>query len=435
MQVISRDVPGSFTENFQKSLQQMVQMKLGKMQQRQEATKLGKAFESLIPGINPKQAQALADMPPETRKSFIDQGFLPLLQSIGNKQIDQQSMQQPDQQQEITQQRQPFQMQDYAAQVDTSPASVFHRMMSGGMSPQQEQGVFGGMGGQQQPQPMQQQPQPMQQQAQQQQVPLFLTNQQRAAMAKQKQEDVKQQRVLAKEARVQAHKEQVYLDAKYKDYNEKLDTLGGVAAKENLTVLKKINRLNESDKLTPSNIYLQAKRLEEHGKSIGAGVGGAAGTLLGGIIGGIGGSVLPGVGTAVGAGVGAGIGGSTGAGLGTAAGALYATKFVGSAEDQEFTKLTMHFLKNLKAIFGGRISNDEMNRYIDSIPNLSQNKKGRRSVIKDLKLLGKAWIYRKEVRDKLVKANGDHSPINLEQRVEEAARPYLDILKQKFLKV
>lgn len=214
-----------------------------------------------------------------------------------------------------------------------------------------------------------------------------------------------------------ATKQQQVINKETKPYVEFLDKKGGQAAKVTDLTLDRMEKLIDTGKLTGSAMYNFRKRLESAGHIIGGGLGGAVGGVLGTV-------AFPVVGTTGGA--------TIGAGLGAAAGSAIAPKFVGSKEDQEFTKLSMNFLQNMKDIFGARVTQQEVQIFLDSIPTLSQTDEGKKAVIRDMKLLSNGWRHKKQVKDSIVSANHGVIPANIEQLVEEASSSYMDKLATQF---
>ena len=108
-------------------------------------------------------------------------------------------------------------------------------------------------------------------------------------------------------------------------------------------------------------------------------------------------------------------------------------KFVGSKEDQEFTKLSLGFMDKLKDIFGGRIAIQEMQMYMDSIPTLAMTDEGKKQVINDMRMVTEGWKHKKAIKDKIVAENKGRYPADIEQRVEELSKPYMDRLSKRFV--
>lgn len=102
-------------------------------------------------------------------------------------------------------------------------------------------------------------------------------------------------------------------------------------------------------------------------------------------------------------------------------------------ETQEFKKLQTEFLRNAKSIFGGRITNEEMRRYLDSIPSLSQSKEGRAQVLNDMKLMGQAAQLRDQAMSQIIRENNGIPPLDLRTRIEERIAPQLDEISRQYV--
>ena len=103
-----------------------------------------------------------------------------------------------------------------------------------------------------------------------------------------------------------------------------------------------------------------------------------------------------------------------------------------SPESQEFQKLSTDFIKDVKNVFGGRITDNEVKLFLQTIPNLSQSNKGKARVIRNLKLINNANMQKSKIMDAVIKNNGGIRPSDLEERVEESMDPILDKLAEEF---
>lgn len=233
------------------------------------------------------------------------------------------------------------------------------------------------------------------------------------------------QRIARKAELEQQAEQQKAIDIQYKDYISLLDKKGGPAVKMGDWALDKMEKLINTGNLTGAKMYNFRKTMEEHGGAVGTGVGTALGTLGGAIAG----LAIPVAGPIAGAMSGAGIG----AGLGKAAGELLTPKYVGTKEDQEFTKLAYTFLNGLKDLFGARVAAQEVQMYMDSIPSLSMTDEGKKAVIHDMRIMNKAWRYQKEMKDRIIRDNNGRIPQGLDETVERLTSPYMDELKKQFM--
>jgi len=106
--------------------------------------------------------------------------------------------------------------------------------------------------------------------------------------------------------------------------------------------------------------------------------------------------------------------------------------FLLSPESQNFQKLSMAFMKNLKSIFGSRITQREVGWFLQSIPTLMQTKEGRRRVIRDMLLLNKVPEIKNKALNEVVAMHGGVAPANIRQIVEKKIALQLEDLAQVF---
>lgn len=79
-----------------------------------------------------------------------------------------------------------------------------------------------------------------------------------------------------------------------------------------------------------------------------------------------------------------------------------------SPESQEFDKLSKDFLRDVKKVFGGRITDNEVRQFLKTIPTLAQSDDGKLRIIHNMELFNEASKAKKEVYDKIVEANGGY---------------------------
>lgn len=106
--------------------------------------------------------------------------------------------------------------------------------------------------------------------------------------------------------------------------------------------------------------------------------------------------------------------------------------FLNHADAVEFDKLSKDFLNNIKDVFGGRILETEIENYLKTIPDLSQNDEGKERVIRNMRLMNEGKKIRKEAADKLIKFNGGRRPANLDMLVDEATSARMDKIAEEF---
>jgi hypothetical protein len=101
-------------------------------------------------------------------------------------------------------------------------------------------------------------------------------------------------------------------------------------------------------------------------------------------------------------------------------------------ESQEFDKLSMGFLKNLKSYFGARITQVEVENFLKTVPSLLQSREGKRRVIYNLRLNNEAKMLKKNALDSLRTKYGNDIPGDVDELVENIIAPKLDALAEKF---
>lgn len=103
-----------------------------------------------------------------------------------------------------------------------------------------------------------------------------------------------------------------------------------------------------------------------------------------------------------------------------------------AADAQEFDKLSTDFLKNVKDIFGARITDREVALFLKTVPSLAQSKTGRSRIIRNLRLFNDAAKLRQKSMTEIIKANKGNRPRNIESLVEEMVGPQLYALSEEF---
>lgn len=398
MQVIGRDpVPGSFSESFNKGMQQLVSMKLNKLQQRSDMGDVVKAFTAM--GMPQDKAQAFASLPQHLQTEFVKSGLLSSLYSPQSPQQDiqpggpqsalEQTVMQPIQQQTQAQPQQlPLQQQPEQGLPDFSQYGTIQRALSGGLTPEKQQELaLLNQAVQQQVQapkktgginfkPIEQArrevnplaPRPIKQ------IPeapsgALLTAKDRAIQHKEAQ-------AALKEERAEQHRINKEVAPAYKEINNEYKAV--------ITDDRRLNRMeelvNKGDLTRPR--WHSLLNAMDHG-IFGFGVN------------------------------------------------LHSLE---TADSQEFTKLSNEFLKNAKNIFGARITDNDVKMFMKMVPDLSQSREGKLAIIHNMKLYNEGIRIRKKASDQVVRENGGKLPFDYEARVEEIAAPALDALAARFTK-
>lgn len=103
-----------------------------------------------------------------------------------------------------------------------------------------------------------------------------------------------------------------------------------------------------------------------------------------------------------------------------------------SPESQEFEKLSKDFLKDVKKIFGARVTQQEVQQFLKTIPTLSQSDEGKMRVLHNMQLFNEASSAKKKAFDDILKENKGFRPANIEQLVQNRAKKDLDQIANKF---
>jgi hypothetical protein len=103
-----------------------------------------------------------------------------------------------------------------------------------------------------------------------------------------------------------------------------------------------------------------------------------------------------------------------------------------SPEAQEFKKLQTDFLRDVKKTFGSRVTQQEVQMYLQRIPSLTQSDEGKRRVIRDLSAFNNAALARKNAMDDIINENGGFRPAHIDRLIEERAKPQLDEIAKVF---
>lgn len=205
-----------------------------------------------------------------------------------------------------------------------------------------------------------------------------------------------------------------------KEYYDKVSALNE-AAKENDQRLNKMEKLIEKGKLPPAAFYNLFKNLEE----MGSGAGAAAGAGIGAALGSPGGLIT--------AGPAAAIGGAIGGIVSPIATLIRSGQKILHSDTEQFEKLSNDFVRSAKSIFGSRITDADLRVFMSMIPTLSQTDKGKRDIINNMKSFNKANEVKYKTMRNIIKENKGIRPANLQELVEDRAKPELDRISQQFL--
>lgn len=103
-----------------------------------------------------------------------------------------------------------------------------------------------------------------------------------------------------------------------------------------------------------------------------------------------------------------------------------------SPGSQEFNKIVNNFIRNIKDIFGARISNQELEQFMLTLPNLSQSPEGRKRVIANLKKVARTNYEYGKAAQEILKDHKGIPPIDIADQVEERIDKRLDKVADQF---
>lgn len=103
-----------------------------------------------------------------------------------------------------------------------------------------------------------------------------------------------------------------------------------------------------------------------------------------------------------------------------------------NADTAEMRKLETFFLRDLKNVFGGRISNQEMERFMQGVPSLMMNREGRLRIIEMMGLFNKADIEKINIMEDLLDKNPSITPFNFDKAVNNRMKSAYNDLEKEF---
>lgn len=222
--------------------------------------------------------------------------------------------------------------------------------------------------------------------------------------------------------KIQNAKAQLQADKETLPYYTKILDEDKAAKKTDIDTQRMI-KLIEKGNLPNAAYYKLLKDLEDNvsplkGAGAGAAIGGGIGTALGGPVGAAGGALL-------------------GAGLGAVINPLVTLSRYAQLKKypdaEEFEKLSNGFISGAKAIFGSRITDQDLRAFMATVPQLSNTESGKRAIIRNIQIMNRASHIRATIMKDIIKNNNGHRPVDLALQVEESASPHLDKLAQDFI--
>lgn len=104
-----------------------------------------------------------------------------------------------------------------------------------------------------------------------------------------------------------------------------------------------------------------------------------------------------------------------------------------SGDTTELKKLESFFLRGASSLFGGKVSNQEMQQLLASVPTLLNSKEGRIQIAKQMKLANESSFLEDKVRREIIKENGGVPPFDIRDQVAERMGPEEERLAEEFI--
>lgn len=105
-----------------------------------------------------------------------------------------------------------------------------------------------------------------------------------------------------------------------------------------------------------------------------------------------------------------------------------------TADTQEFNKITANFIRGAKAVFGSRVTEKELQYYLQTIPQMSNSPEGRQRVILNLKKLARGEREILNTYKEILKENGGLPPHDIAEQLEDKSEKKLDAIARQFKK-
>lgn len=103
------------------------------------------------------------------------------------------------------------------------------------------------------------------------------------------------------------------------------------------------------------------------------------------------------------------------------------------ADAAEFKQLSNEFIEGAKAIFGNRITDNDLKAFMATIPDLSQSDAGKKRIIHNMRQANEAKFIKKQAADQIIRENGGKRPADIEMLVDKRTEKQLDDLAERFI--
>jgi len=101
-------------------------------------------------------------------------------------------------------------------------------------------------------------------------------------------------------------------------------------------------------------------------------------------------------------------------------------------DSQEFQKIAANFIRDAKLYYGGRVTNQEMEQFLKTIPSLSQSPEGMKRVISNLKRVNRVALEYNNALKEVMSENKGVPPFDLMEKVDDKIEKKLDKISKQF---
>ena len=104
-----------------------------------------------------------------------------------------------------------------------------------------------------------------------------------------------------------------------------------------------------------------------------------------------------------------------------------------TVDSEEWQKTEKSFLRHAKTVFGARITNFEVDQFLQTIPSLTMSQEGKKRVIKNLEILNTSILEEAKAARAIIKENDSAPPYDIDSQVNERIGTNVDQLYNDFI--
>jgi hypothetical protein len=103
-----------------------------------------------------------------------------------------------------------------------------------------------------------------------------------------------------------------------------------------------------------------------------------------------------------------------------------------SGDTQAYNKILADFQKGAKDVYNGRITNQDLDQFLKTIPSLYQSPQGRSRIFKMMEYWNKGDVEKQKIAQKITKENGGVPPYDIHEKVIKRSKPVIDHIAKQF---